>query len=407
MRLLLGWCFLVLSFAWCPSGNAATLRAAWLFDQGSLVGIGPAATMPGVVNPNTGCAPSYVPGVFGGLGIQFKGVDPDSVSFPGTQTSLEFGMDPYSVVVWIQSNHVNNVRFFRTQDNAGSLNGLNCAHNGGSGTLRFNQRDSGNFVQCDSAGDPADGACHMFVLVRRQGGEVLIYQDGSSMVTMHTPAIVNLINYQQDLILANGFFGDVGTQLVLDDIAFFDGELTAAEVDQLSQCGLVSFLEQGASGNVNVGNGTRADVLFVDGSSGGATRTVTTTVNSPIEVTLDTAPAGPASARYVFWAWVAGPTLAVNLGAAGQSIGCLMNPTPFHSGLSPQPFRCVRGSGIPIFACAGTVVTSGPPTAPWSLNRGPGLANPMTISMQALLEDSGSANATGFSVTNGVVLQIQ
>ena len=49
----------------------------------------------------------------------------------------------------------------------------------------------------------------------------------------------------------------------------------------------------------------------------------------------------------------------------------------------------------------------GPARAPWTINLPSGLARPLTVTLQGVLEDNGAANAVRFSVTNALVLRVQ
>ena len=224
--------------------EAASLRAAWLFDDSTLSGLGPDATTGAVVD-NPGAAPTFVSGVFGGNGLRFSGIDPDHVVFPGTQASLEFGTDAFSIVVWIKSNHTQNVRFMRTQESSGFGNGWHLFHNSGGSSLRFNQRDetTSTFLQQDSVTDPTDGTFHMWTIVRESSGTVRFYADGAPSEVIHTGQLVNLVN-ANDLTLANAFGGTLGSELILDDIGIFSGALTDTEVQQIADNGLPGFVGQ-------------------------------------------------------------------------------------------------------------------------------------------------------------------
>ncbi|MBI1854013.1 MAG: hypothetical protein HYR85_27055 [Planctomycetes bacterium] len=160
-------------------------------------------------------------------------------------------------------------------------------------------------------------------------------------------------------------------------------------------------------GNVNGVLGPVTDVLFVNGSAGDATRTVSVPVGASIAIRLDAAPAGPASARYAFWAWHGAPVRTTLLAAHGATIGLTANPTPLSRPTTPQPFYC-RTGGLPSPFCGGVAQSATtPPSAPWGLTKANGIAHPTTLSLQAILEDRRSPSALGFSVTNAVVVRIE
>lgn len=156
------------------------------------------------------------------------------------------------------------------------------------------------------------------------------------------------------------------------------------------------------AGTVNAGQGAVTDVFFVNGEA----RLSSILVGDPIAIDMTAAPAGPAAARYFFYAWATAAMNPVALSARGSLLGCLVNPTPFHPGQLPQPIRCVRGSGIRAIVCRNVTERSGPALAPFSISLPSGLSRPLTVTLQGVLQDAGAANATGFSVTNAVVLEI-
>ncbi len=164
-------------------------------------------------------------------------------------------------------------------------------------------------------------------------------------------------------------------------------------------------------GNVNEGaSGTPQGVLQVNGGIGGAQRTVTLSTGTPLTISMDASASGPAAnARYVLWTWAGGFSNApsASLSLDGELIGCFAKPTPLNSGFSPQPIFCLRSTGTPPIVCFGATENPSPARAPFSVTRPQGLANPIKLTLQGLLQDSGSLGSTPFSVTNAVVLCIE
>lgn len=161
------------------------------------------------------------------------------------------------------------------------------------------------------------------------------------------------------------------------------------------------------SGTVNLGLGPVADVLFVDGSSGGMHRTVRTAVGNGINFSLAAAPAGPTAVPYILWVWLGGPANCRPLVVRGQTLGCTINPIPRNPLATPQPIRCVVGSYVPrVAACGGAGVRQGPPTAPWSLSYS-GVPQPAVYSVQGVLQDNGAGNTLQGSLTNAVTLRVE
>lgn len=158
-------------------------------------------------------------------------------------------------------------------------------------------------------------------------------------------------------------------------------------------------------GTVGSSTGSSQDVLLVNGSVGSlGNRKVEMGVSQSIEVSLNASSMGPAQGKYFLAAWIGGPQTPLGLSVQGQLVGCFVNPIPLTGG-DNQPFRCLRG-GLPGAVCRGVRELPSPPTAPFSATKAGGLSNPLTITVQALLEDNGSAHPIGYSVTNAVVIEV-
>ncbi len=155
------------------------------------------------------------------------------------------------------------------------------------------------------------------------------------------------------------------------------------------------------SGTVNAGGGGIVDVLRVNGRTG----YVAVLLRNSIEITLDAAPIGPNPAAYAFWTWTGFASSPTPLVVSGEPLGCVVNPTPVHVGLTPQPIRCLV-AGLSNAYCGSVSGPMPPPGAPWTLRLNRGLGMTGTFTLQAVVEDGGAANALGVSTTNAVVLQI-
>lgn len=171
------------------------------------------------------------------------------------------------------------------------------------------------------------------------------------------------------------------------------------------------------TGNVNLGAGAITDVLFVNGSNGGANRTVSVPIGEPIELALAAAPAGSRQGAYVLWGWApagARCTEAMRRLAADEDgdvgfevLGCTLYPTPLTPALGPQPILCLSGAGIPASACGGAGrLFAGPAGVPFAVRDRNGLFAPLQIVLQGVIQDRGAANTAGFSVTNPIVLRV-
>ncbi len=172
-----------------------------------------------------------------------------------------------------------------------------------------------------------------------------------------------------------------------------------------------------SDGNVDSLNGSPDDVLLVNGSAGGAERTVVVPAGTPFTIQLQAPPAGPSPAVYGLWLWSdALDTLGVyDLNVPGNAgfrggvdpvrIGCTVGPTPFDGSSMPQPMHCVRGAGVPGRFCRGIAEAQGPASAPFM--RSKTFQNPQTLILQGVIQDSGADNTVGYSVTNRITLVIE
>ncbi len=162
-------------------------------------------------------------------------------------------------------------------------------------------------------------------------------------------------------------------------------------------------------GNVNGGGGgTIHDTLFINGSAGaGVDRRISVGTGQSITIELQASQAGPASnARYFLYAWLGDSSSPTVFSAAGTPFGVIVNPGPIQGG-GPQPFRCLRGTGISPAVCVNVPEITAPARAPFSLTDGNGVNNPnVKFTLQGLIEDLGSPNPLPFSVTNAVIVEL-
>lgn len=163
-----------------------------------------------------------------------------------------------------------------------------------------------------------------------------------------------------------------------------------------------------SSGNVNFGAASIEDVLFINGSSGGPTRTVNVATGQSVSIFLNSSSSGPSPAKYVMWVWSGTPANTSDLFANGIGIGCLVNPSPLHPDEHPQPFRCLRSSQIPPAVCTNlNEIGNAPQSAPWLVTKTSGLSQPLVLTLQGLVADTGSANQFRYSVTNAISLEVE
>jgi IPT/TIG domain-containing protein len=156
-------------------------------------------------------------------------------------------------------------------------------------------------------------------------------------------------------------------------------------------------------GTVNVGRGDRQNVLLVNSITGDSlTRVERIAVGQAITAVV-VPPASMTSARYVMYAWPGAPT-ATSLVSLPGRLGWLVQQTPF-SGGTPQPAGIWNNAGF-----GGTLGRATRPSrsAPAVLfGRARGSARPARVTLQGIIEDSGSQSPTGFSSTNAVILRIE
>jgi hypothetical protein len=191
-------------------------------------------------------------------------------------------------------------------------------------------------------------------------------------------------------VLSGAFFSGVPLDSVTSVFVDLENTLLAGNVDRHGPFG-------GA-----------ASVLRVNGTAGSCfDRRVSLALGAGITLSLDPSPAGPPEARYVVWLWRHAPGSGTPLVAHGEDLGLTALPTPFSPGLLPQPFACLRSPGATPGGCAHVPEIPSPQFAPWTASRAQGISQPMTVTAQGVIEDSGAANLAGLSVTNAVVLRIE
>src|SRR5262249_14157815 len=145
-----------------------------------------------------------------------------------------------------------------------------------------------------------------------------------------------------------------------------------------------------AAGDVNTGSGARADVLQINGTTGGTTRSVSIGLNQPVTATLAAAPGGPNPGAYVLYAWRNATAHETRLLAGGSPPGCVENPTP-DTGGTPQPFRCLMGTTAIAATCGIVTRFHSPPSVPWTVSRPSGTSHAASFVLQGVIQDSGSA----------------
>ena len=157
-------------------------------------------------------------------------------------------------------------------------------------------------------------------------------------------------------------------------------------------------------GSVDVGaSGTAADVLFVNGSAGDATRRLRLATGAALEVTMAAPPAGPSSAPFALYAWLAEPDVTTRV-ALPRSIGALCFPSALSGGGAPMPDVIWNNAGREHRLGTATLPSTPAPSAIASVPNGS--PRPITFTLQGLIADQGSGAEVSGSVTNAVVVEI-
>ncbi len=168
------------------------------------------------------------------------------------------------------------------------------------------------------------------------------------------------------------------------------------------------------AGAVNERLGEREDVLFVNGRAGERpSREVRVGAREPIEVRMEP-PSSRTSARFALYAWTGEPG-AGTLALGHLDLGTFVFPAPPTRKLvNPALGADPEHRTFVVWNNSGNERWLGPPDlpsrpAPSTVVRRPrGLsrAKAATFTLQGIIEDDGSANPAGWSVTNAVVVRV-
>jgi len=161
------------------------------------------------------------------------------------------------------------------------------------------------------------------------------------------------------------------------------------------------------TGSVNEGAGSTTDVLTVNGSTGGEERLLRVGLGDSLAFGLAAAAAGPSPGKYVLYAWNEFPSRCSRVLIGPESLGCLVNPTPFRPSQIPQPFKHLRSPGLPQRVGRGVPLKPSPPSAPFLLELHRGIETPSVVVLQGVIEDEGDATGLGYSITNAITIIAQ
>ena len=154
-------------------------------------------------------------------------------------------------------------------------------------------------------------------------------------------------------------------------------------------------------GSVDRANGYPERVLFVNGSTGDALGRLTVDSAAPFELELSAPPSGPAPTPIVLWATIGEP------GASD------VHELPFGDGLLAFHPSHAGGSGQTVLNSLGRLDAFGagrfmPGTGPGTLLAMPGgIGRTLTITLQGIVRDDGSAGSSPYSATNCLVLDVR
>jgi len=200
-----------------------------------------------------------------------------------------------------------------------------------------------------------------------------------------------------------GFLRAIATETSILRVAGIDNWSFAVHpTDAIGYCG---------PGEVNRGCGARADVLFLNGESGGETRRIEATTTTPLAGTIIEPPANLGDGRDTkacVYAWIGTPgngdivTVPKGLGTMcyGPYIIATKAPKKIWNGIgSPEKLGTHTGPGAPPLIVDGEAFTF--------LSVPGGLGRTVTVTFQGLVEDYCSMGSVAFSVTNGFTLHVQ
>lgn len=157
-------------------------------------------------------------------------------------------------------------------------------------------------------------------------------------------------------------------------------------------------------GNVNVTEGSREDVLFVNGDIGDPeTRELSIAVGDPVTIDMASAPSRETSA-FVLYLW-RGAANDLTLTDLPLGLGRFVFPAPMTGG-TPQPFaiwKNVPGHDVQL----GTATFPSSPAPSTVFSKPSGVPRPLAFTVQGLLRDDASQIPQGFSVTNAVVVRVK
>lgn len=159
-------------------------------------------------------------------------------------------------------------------------------------------------------------------------------------------------------------------------------------------------------GTVDLGrSATAASVLFVNNTAGeGVERVVSIGVNSPLEVTVQAPPVGPAMANFALYAYLGVEPSAATVTVQPHDLGDFCMPTLLVAGL-PKPHVIWNNIGYRMSLGEPDYPSNPAPTT--LVNRAQGVSKPLTLTLQGFIYDNASAARGPVSITNAVVVRVE
>ncbi len=155
-------------------------------------------------------------------------------------------------------------------------------------------------------------------------------------------------------------------------------------------------------GNVNKGFGDPADVLYVNGSTGGVARSIVVDMSDRVRVTLIPPPHGPTSAPFALFGYFDGVTKPTK---QPGGLGWTTFPTPLNSLHDSQRITVVNNLGPN--NVYGRPLYDRRPAPSQVVNVTQNTRRPVTVSLQAFILDNTSTHPDRLSISNSIDLHIR
>ncbi len=276
-------------------------------------------------------------------------------------------------------------------DNDGDLD-LFIVNDNGSNRLMRNDSVIGNWLKVELQGTESN---------RDAVGARLIATTGA--LAQHREVRAGESYLSQDSLIQHFGFGatTVVDQLEIrwpsGQVQFFNNVSTNQTLDIVEP--LPQILADTLAGNVGALVGPPVDVLFFNGSAGDVNGEVFLERSTPLTLQLD-APPLQASALFVLYGFSGVPRSA-NISQLPLDVGSTLYATPPVGGSPALVLNSIGRQGA--LGESDRKVSA----APLLATREKGIGVGGAITFQAIIQDSQSQSVTGFSVSNGVIVQIR